>query len=320
MKKIFVAVMAMAAFVACSNEEQVAAPQGQAIAFGDAFVDNTTKAIYEGENKLTAFTVWGNVEGVALYGKTGATVSTGGDYNTIWTCSETRYWTPLCDFEFFATAHATVAANDVVNGIPTKFSYTADGTTDLLCSTAVAKAETDEVGAPTAVVDGSLKTIGDETVVAFTMKHLLSRIAFKYTVAAGVDPAYTYNVTNVKVSGGYASGVYTVADGVWSEQTGTMPDLTFTNIASDAFVIIPGAPALTISLTAEVVFGGEVISTVPYTVTLNKPDVEDRDFTFKAGNAYVFAVELPAPGKEIKFTVESVEDFGTPDNGNINIK
>ena len=314
MKKIFVAVMAMAAFVACSNEEQVAAPQGQAIAFGDAFVDNSTKAIYEGTNKLTQFTVWGNVNDVPLYGETGATV-TGNAYNGVWICSETRYWTPSCEFEFFATAHATVDAGDVVNGIPTKFSYTADGETDLLCSTAVAKAETDEAGTPTATADGSLKTIGDETVVAFTMKHLLSRIAFKYTVAADVDEAYTYNVASVKVSGAYASGVYTVADGEWSEQTGTMSDLTFNN-TGDAFVIIPGAPALTISLTAEVVFGGEVISTVPYTVTLNQPDVDDRDFTFEAGNAYVFAVELPVPGKEIKFTVENVENFGTPTPGN----
>ena len=314
MKKIFAAVMAMAAFVACSNEEQVAAPQGQAIAFGDAFVDNSTKAIYEGTNKLTEFTVWGSVEGVPLYGLQGATVSTGGDYNTIWACSETRYWTPLCDFEFFATAHATVDAGDVVNGIPTKFSYTADGETDLLCSTAVATAKTDEAGTPTATTNGSLKTIGDETVVAFTMKHLLSRIAFKYTVAEGVDPAYTYNVKDVTVSGAYLTGVYTVADGEWSEQTGTMSDLTFNNIG-DAYVIIPGAPALTISLTAEVVFGGEVISTVPYTVTLNKI-IEDTDFTFEAGNAYVFAVELPVPGKEIKFTVEDVENFGTPTPGN----
>lgn len=320
MKKIFVAVMAMAAFVACSNEEQVAAPQGQAIAFGDAFVDNSTKAIYEGDYKLTQFTVWGNVNDVPLYGETGATVSTGGDYNTIWTCSETRYWTPSCDFEFFATAHATVATEGealcIENGIPTKFSYTADGETDLLCSTAVAKAETDEAGTPTATADGSLKTIGDETVVAFTMKHLLSRIAFKYTVAEGVDPAYTYNVKDVTVAGGYLTGVYTVADGEWSEQDGTMSDLTFNN-TDDAYVIIPGAPALTISLTAEVVFGGEVISTVSYTVTLNQPDVVDTDFTFEAGNAYVFAVELPVPGKEIKFTVENVENFGS--NGDTNM-
>ena len=314
MKKIFAAVMAMAAFVACSNEEQVAAPQGQAIAFGDAFVDNSTKAIYEGENKLTEFTVWGSVEGVALYGLQGATVR-GNAYDGVWTCSETRYWTPSCTFNFFATAHATVDASDVVNGIPTKFSYTADGETDLLCSTAVAKAQTDEAGTPTAVADGSLKTIDGEPVVAFTMKHLLSRIAFKYTVAEGVDPAYTYNVTNVNVSGAYLTGVYTVADGEWSEQDGTMPELTFNN-TGDAYVIIPGAPALTISLTAQVVFGSEVISTVPYTVTLNQPDVDDTDFTFEAGNAYVFAVELPVPGKEIKFTVEDVENFGTPTPGN----
>ena len=315
MKKIFVAVMAMAAFVACSNEEQVAAPQGQAIAFGDAFVDNTTKAIYEGANKLTKFTVWGNVNDVPLYGETGATVSTGGDYNTIWTCSETRYWTPSCEFEFFATAHATVAVGDVVNGIPTKFSYTADGKTDLLCSKGVATAETDEAGTPTAVAEGSLKTVGEETVVAFTMKHLLSRIAFKYTVDADVDPDYTYNVTGVKVAGGYLTGVCTPA-GVWSEQTGTMPELTFADIEKDAFVIIPGAPKLTISLTAQVVFGGEVITTVPYTITLNQTS-EDTDFTFVAGHAYTFAVELPAPGKEIKFTVETVDGFGS--NADINM-
>ena len=314
MKKIFVAVMAMAAFVACSNEEQIATPKGPAIAFGDAFVDNTTKAIYEGEKKLTEFTVWGNVNNVALYGTTGATVS-GDAYNGIWTCDEVRYWTPLCNFAFFATAHATVAAGDVTNGIPTKFSYTADGTTDLLCSKGVATARTDEAGTPTAVAAGSLKTVGEETVVAFTMKHLLSRIAFKYTVDADVDPDYTYNVTGVKVAGGYLTGVCTPA-GVWSEQTGTMPELTFADIEKDAFVIIPGAPKLTISLTAQVVFGGEVISTVPYTITLNQTS-EDTDFTFVAGHAYTFAVELPAPGKEIKFTVETVDGFGS--NADINM-
>ena len=317
MKKIFVAVMAMAAFAACSNEEQIAAPQGQEIAFGDAFVDNATKAIYEGANKLTQFTVWGSVNNVPLYGKTGATVE-GDAYDGIWTCDETRYWTPSCDFKFFATAHATVDPNYVVDGIPTKFSYTADGTTDLLCSTGIAAARTDEAGTPTAVAEGSLKTVDEESVVAFTMKHLLSRIAFKYTVAEGVDPAYTYNVTNVKVAGGYKTGVCT-PEGVWSGQADTMPDLTFTNIASDAFVIIPGAPALTISLTAEVVFGEVVISTVPYTITLNQTS-DDTDFTFEANHAYTFVVELPKPGEPIKFTVVDVDGFTTNGNGEVAVQ
>ena len=44
MKKILFSVLAMAAFAACSNEEQIATPQGEAITFG-AFVDNSVRAV-----------------------------------------------------------------------------------------------------------------------------------------------------------------------------------------------------------------------------------------------------------------------------------
>ena len=317
MKKIFFGILAMAAFAACSNEEQIAAPKGQEIAFGDAFVDNATKVIYENGAVPTEFKVLGNVAGkvaqgeeqnfVALYGEEGANV-TGNGVNKVYTCGVVRYWTPSCNFNFAAIVNGS--AKTVVDGMPTVISYTAVGDNDLLYASATA--ETDAQGSPFGV---GTTTIDDSTtpVVAFTFKHLLSRIAFKYTVAEDVDPAYTYNVTNVKVAGGYKTGVCTPA-GVWSEQTDTMPELTFADIENDAFVIIPGAPALTISLTAEVVFGEVVISTVPYTITLNQTS-DDTDFTFEANHAYTFVVELPKPGEPIKFTVVDVDGFTTNGNG-----
>ena len=318
MKKIFVAVMAMAAFAACSTEEQIAAPKGQAIAFGDAFVDNATKAIYEGGAVPLQFTVWGNVAGksssdiVALYGDSGALVKGSGVVETLYTCDVTRYWTPSCDFNFAAIVNGS--AKTVVDGMPTVISYTAAGDNDLLYASATA--ETDAQGTPSGT--GTATIAGATTpVVAFTFNHLLSRIAFKYTVAADVDSAYTYNVTNVKVAGGYKTGVCT-PEGVWSEQTGTMPELTFADIENDAFVIIPGAPALTISFTAEVVFGGKVISTKDYTKTLNTDaDSDADDFTFAKNTAYSFNVVLPKPGEEIMFSITTVDNFGTGSEVNV---
>ena len=59
MKKIFISIMAIAALAACNKEEAVETQKGDAIAFGDAFVDNATKAIYEEASDLDAFKVWG---------------------------------------------------------------------------------------------------------------------------------------------------------------------------------------------------------------------------------------------------------------------
>ena len=67
MKRLFIAVLAVAALTACSKEETVNIDRGEAIAFGNAFVDNATRAIDPsyGENgaALTEFQVWGSVNG-----------------------------------------------------------------------------------------------------------------------------------------------------------------------------------------------------------------------------------------------------------------
>ena len=316
MKKIILVALAAVGLAACATEDTIVTPQGQAIAFGDAFVDNATKAIYEGDTKLTSFQVWGNVvatdsenDPVALYGETGASV-TGSEYNKLWACDVVRYWTPSCTFNFVAIAHATSV--EVTDGVPTTISYTANGSSDLLLDTITAK--TNESSVPTEGV----KTIDDTTnVVAFTMEHLLSRVAIKFTGAADLNSDYSYNVKNIKVANAFATGTYAIASKTWAA-SGDMNDLEFDNVSgvkastpvtsTSAYVIIPGAAPLTITFDAVVVFNGKEISSKPYTITLNQTN-DDTDKTFDAGYSYTFAVTLPKPGDLIKFAVETVSGF-----------
>ena len=176
MKKIFIAMMAMAAMTACATEDTIVTPQGDAIAFGDAFVDNSTKAIIGSANEIQGFQVFGNVVATAdvdtaapaaLYGDTGAAVTRGGAaLGAAWTCDVTRYWTPSCTFNFAAVANGTVAT--VVKGLPTVISYEAGTDNDLIY--AIANATTAADCTPS-IATG---------IVPFSFKHLLSKVGFTW--------------------------------------------------------------------------------------------------------------------------------------------
>ena len=313
MKKLFIATLAIAALASCNND-QVINFDKYPINFGDAFVDNATKAIYEGDKKVDAFQVWGTVTGngntVLIFD--GADVTRDeAEYGSPWTCSVTRYWTPSCIYNFTAIVHAT-SVTPTNGAMPTAINYTADGVSDLLYGVTA----TDAIKTS---ADCTVTGLNANNCVAFTMNHLLSRIAVKFTGDANLNADYSYNITNIKVAGAYASGVYTINGGTW-EGSGTMANsLSFndvsgvkantTAIPDDAYVIIPGAAPLTISFTAQVVFGSTAISEIPYTITLNQTDA-DTDVTFKKNTSYTLNVTLPAPGKEIQFSISTVAGFG----------
>ena len=65
MKKLFIAIAALAAMTSCSQDEVMEVAQKQAISFGNAFVGNSTRAAndpsYGTSNSLKAFNVWGTV-------------------------------------------------------------------------------------------------------------------------------------------------------------------------------------------------------------------------------------------------------------------
>ena len=312
MKKLFIATLAIAALASC-NKDQVINFDKFPINFGDAFVDNATKAIYEGETKVDAFKVWGTVTGnsntVLIFD--GANVTREGkNYGDAWTCDVTRYWTPECNYSFMAITDITDATTVTqANGaMPTAINYTATGENDILLGTQIAS-----------TMGGATPT----NPVAFTMKHLLSRIAVKFTGAANLNADYSYNITNINVTGAYASGVYTIADDEWEGSGKMAASLTFDAVSGvkastaaipdNAYVIIPGAAPLTISFTAQVVFGSKAISEIPYTITLNQTD-DDTDVTFAKNTSYTLNVTLPAPGQEIQFSISTVEGFGDDTN------
>lgn len=327
MKKLFIAVLAVAALASCAQDEVIGNYNRGIIGFGNTFVDNVTKVLYDNSNKVSSFELYGTVVGtddpVALY--EGVTVS-GTGYDTIWTQTEgtVQYWLPSCTYNFYAIVDATSIEH--ANGVPTKITYTVAndataGKMDLLYGTVTATTN------PTATPSGTgIATIGTEQVVAFTLNHLLSKVSFKFTSGVEGTP-YTYAISDLKLAGAYATGTYTINGEKW-EGSGSMANkLAFSNIAqvvtntpaAESYVIIPGKPELTITFNAQVSYNGTPVSTIPYTLTVNDPDnSEDAEQEFVKNTHYNFSITLPAPGKEIKFAVDEVGAFA--DGGDVNVQ
>ena len=308
MKKIFIAIMALAAFTACSKETSIDTPQGDSIAFGGAFVDNSTKAIYETADKLKGFTVWGNVNNtVSLYGDTGAAVTRGtAELGEAWNCAVSRYWTPSCTYNF--TAIANGIAKTVVNGIPTHISYTINpaDAADLVYGTTTAS--TNESCVPTTGVNTA-------KVVTFTLRHLLSRLQVSFqNLIPGSE--YTYKISDVKVTT-WDKGVYEIAaQGTkWTQEgTGTTP-LSYNSLASLA------NSAGAVSAGAQLVIPGSSVElSFTYVLSLNGTEIYQKQIskeitaTLQEGYSYNVNVQLKA-GNQIDFSVSETDGLAEWGNG-----
>lgn len=301
MKKLFVSILAVAALAACAKEELVSVNQ-EAISFDSAFVGNSTRATdpsYGTTDKpLKAFKVWGTVTGsegpVAIFADDLVSGTVG--VNSTWNCTtKTQYWITGATYEFAAVVDGNVTTE---NGLPKTISYTADGTTDLLY--ARAKQYT------------GLAT--DNPKVAFEFKHLLSKVKFTLentTPAGDKIGAYTYTLTDVKITNAITNGIYTVADtfnsesktytvaGSWASKEAN--GMTFENIvdvtnnssaeSANEKLVIPMTDAA-VSCNVNIYYGGKLITTTPASKTV----------TLAPGNAYNFKVSTGL-NNPIQFTV-----------------
>ena len=308
MKKIFLVALAAVGLAACATEDTIVTPQGQAIAFGDAFVDNSTKAIIASAGDIQGFQVWGNVKGsnatpVPLYGETGAAVTRdGAALGAAWSCDVTRYWTPSCTFNFAAIANHDGVT--VVDGIPTAINYTVanDDTNDLIYG--VATATTDSSCVPSG-------SVNDAKVVAFTMVHLLSRVQLSFQNGVDTpDDAYSYAISNITVST-WDKGIYTIGKPTpWAQDGTGSAELAYAAVdavsegatvaSATANVVIPGS-SVTVSfnyalkLNGTTIYNGVVSGTIPSSVTLEK------------GHSYNLKAEFTLENK-IQFTVSNGEN------------
>ena len=298
MKKFFVAIFAIAAATACSNNDIISIDR-QAIGFGNPFVENSVRADYSAST-IQQFNVYGTVNNVALFGGDGAVVSSDDKaYGVAWNCYETEYWIPGANYVFEAVVDGAISSGKISFNVGDDVDN--DGVSDLLYAT-----------------ETVTNAAADQGIVKFNFSHLLSKVGFKFTNGVTANGAYTFNVTGVSFTGHDTTGTYTISTGKWDETvSASSTDLSFGAagaVAANAVnaptthQIIPGKQTLNVIVTYNIVYNG---TTIKENVEVKKSLTHD----FAKGNVYTIVVELPAPGQPIQFSVEETNGVGAWGNG-----
>lgn len=334
MKKIIIAVLAVAAMVACSTEQTVVAPKGDAIGFS-TFVDNATRATDITKDNLVDFGVYASIEntsGAALILSNAKVYR----YNGAWKYDNTQYWVPKAMYEFTAFAPHTGA----------HWAY-APGTTadngDVTFNNKAATADQDFIFAS---ADMNLTNVEALTqspgVVNFTFAHQLSKVAFKFNNDFDAVNNITLRVYNVNVTGLVSEATTAVAEGATGVWTKTATSDTFArtfgtqvatgaentadiilaqrNTVTDYHYFIPVADTqYTVTFDVDIFQAGVLIDTYHHTVN-TKP-------TLAKGGNYLFTTTLDAsnvsddPTQQlypIEFNVYDVNGWD-PANGNVDV-
>lgn len=315
MKKIlFFSAAAAMMLASCSSEETVQAPKGNAIDFGNAFVNNSTRADLNKDN-LQDFGVYGYMNEVA--GVIFSNEKVSGNPN--WTYTNTQYWTAGKNYWFAAIAPYDAA------------EFTAPATLP----------ETGEFG--TLAFDNSKQVdllyanqnniAGKESgnaKVGFTFNHLLARTQFTFTHAA-TNNNVKFQVSNVKVTNAVKEGTITLGENAaWSAIEGDAgmelnyaiapTDITSAeaskSLVSAQQYIIPIAREYNVTFTVAVYNGTVLVGNYDKTVKI------PASVAFARGNSYNFTCALTyanvVTGAEpIVFDVTAVNDWNAFGNTDI---
>lgn len=302
--------VAVAALASCTNEEVVGVTDQQTgvISFAGSGINNMTKADMD-DNSLTSFKVYGGYDGKGdVFNGTAVTGSVGGT----WSYSPLQYWVDGKNYKFaaYAPADGATATWDYTSGLT--LTVTGAGSYDLVYD------------------DESVNDVkaSSQGAVSLTFGHLLSKIAFKFTLdntLAGLD----VTLQNLSI------GSTIIDDGTWvagvqQTTTGT-GDATYTTLASatavptdanglttDAWYLIPQTVGtITFSVDAVASDGVNTIKEGKVTATLPTNTIS----AWVGGNYYLYTAELGMenittdPDTDvypIKFEVDEVTGYGTP--------
>ena len=324
MKKVLFTLTALAALMSCSKDEIVESQPAQVIGFSNIFVDNSTRAAYDGSYKydgtngnLTQFHVYGTVTNTNsktanIFNKQLVELKSGA-----WEYTPIQYWIPGNKYNFTAIADGNIEGATSVNtgnyNMPTSITVAdASKQKDIL----FAKSTPNIVG----------KAQGNE-MVAFTFDHIMSKA--KFTVYNNITTeGYTYKVTDVKITNAPKTATYTIGTG-WGAPTAGTYELSFGDIVSNGTetgaaaeqiayngghmesnyerLLIPtqageNTTTVNVSFDCELFYDGVSISkTEGKTATAN--------VKLEPGHAYNFKVVLSAPGEPIQFTVTKINDW-----------
>ena len=314
MKKIFCAVLALAAMASCSKEYTVDYNK-QAIAFGDVFVDNATRADYSDGQDLTQFNVYGIVKGTAgtvnIFAGIPVTGSVGPN---VWSYEQqyAQYWIPGADYDFAAVVDA--------DGVGTSTSAATIGMPTTLTSTADANGVRKDLLYAEGHVDDAIANQGP---VNFTFNHLLSKVHF--TVKSNAQGGYFHTVTGISVSN-FKSGTFTLDNvitpaiidgGTWAGSTPMdipfveIANVTSTNtngISNADMLLVPNAEKFNVTFTVDLYKDATKLGTETKTIAVENDLVK--------GHAYNFTIDCSV-GNPIQFSVTDDPDWANDPDINV---
>ena len=326
MKKVFIAILAAAAFAACNKAEVVESAPAAKIAFDNAFVDNATKAATDITlSNLTDFGVYGTVtkdpNSALIFNNTQVTKNSGA-----YTYSPVQYWIEGAQYTFSAYAPFTGAkwaftpadAKDAYNGTLSFNNKEAQGEQDLLFASAT-RTTPDAFSATPAAV-------------SFTFSHLLSKVVFKYTNKF-TDNNITLKVYDVKINNAAAEGTITVASGEAADEwTAATTDNDYArsfgvatadaatalangaSITTEHFYLIPVERAYNITFKVDLYQAGVYLDTYEHSITANINIEKGKSYSFNAELTYE-NVNPESQLYPIEFKVDDVDEWDPATGG-----
>ena len=320
MKKAFVAILSLAALVACSQDSVVKTPESTAISFDNMFVENKTRAAADPStttDNIEEFAVWGfrNTADELVFNNERVYKADGA-----WTYDHLQYWMEGKDYFFGAVSpvnheNVTVDTKDMSkDGLGTISFTNTDGSVDLIYAEKVVYASEINPSAPEKV--------------KLQFAHLLSRVkfSFKYNFP---NELTTVAVKNIKINNSPANGSIDVtearADWSWNiPQNGATLVVDFGHVengsefaAMDTYyesdkyrLIIPTDETRNHDITFDIIVYNNHVEaqTYPISTTL-------KDKAFVQGKSYNIVTEITPDNivdgglKPIEFEVIEVEEW-----------
>ena len=335
MKKLFIAILGVAAFAACSQDVTLETPKGAAIAFDNAFVNNSTRATDITKATLNDFGVYGSVEkevdseiqqGLIF---TNQRVYKSGD---AFIYSPAQYWIANAQYDFVAIAPYQENGDGKTptwTYVPTVKTVAQTGTLTFYNDRAAANQDL--------LFDSAERTTQNITskpdAVSFTFNHLLSRVKFTFVNDFASGSNITLKITDVHITDTYKSGTIAIANGAVAD-TWTVADNTKTlnvdfNDAGTGFLaeaggkastehhyLIPAQASYNITFNVELKQAGVSVGNYSRTATVNA-------LNLLKGQSYELKATLNASNTSdqgeiypIEFTVNSVANWQPYDADN----
>lgn len=320
MKKAFVAILSLAALVACSQDSVVKTSDSTAISFDNMFVENKTRAAADPStttDNIKEFAVWGFRGDAQELVFNNERVYKEGD---AWTYDHLQYWMEGKDYFFGAVSpvnhkDVTVDTKDMSkDGLGTISFTNTDGSVDLIYAEKVVYASEINPSAPEKV--------------KLQFAHLLSRVkfSFKYNFP---NELTTVAVKNIKINNSPANGSIDVtearADWSWNiPQNGATMLVDFGHVengnefaAMDTYyesdkyrLIIPTDETRNHDITFDVVVYNNHVEAETYSISTTL-----KDKAFVQGKSYNIVTEITPDNivdgglKPIEFDVIEVEEW-----------